>query len=124
VDLQQRLDLYKRYMAAEGAQMDAAAPPVWEMLWSWGIEVPPPPFVHPILLGLVGALLLPIIPFVLWLVNLLRVERRRIPWSFAAACMVAVSVFGLFAFPIYYHRMARRHGLVRWSTFRGVRQRT
>jgi hypothetical protein len=126
---QDRVAVYKHYMATQGARMDAAAPPLWEAMWARGIEVPPPPFLGPAVLGLFGALSLAAIPGVLWLFSLVRawlhpISRHAMPWLWAAWIAAAVGAFGLVATPVYYHRMAKRHGLARWATFAGVRQRT
>lgn len=115
-------------MATEGARMDAVAPPLWEVMWAHGIELPPPPFLSPVILGAFGALSMAAIPGVLWLFSVFRAQldpiiRHSMPWSWAAWLVAAAGLFGLVAIPIYYHRMAKRYGLVRWVTFAGVRQR-
>jgi hypothetical protein len=126
---QQRVALYKQYMAAAGARMDAAAPPFWEAMWARGIELPPPPFLGAVVLGAFGALSMAAIPAVLWLFSFFlargpSIGGHSVPWLWVAWLAAAAGLFGLVAIPAYYRGMARRYGLVRWASFAGVRQRT
>lgn len=122
MDHQQRVGLYKQYMAGEGARMDAAAPPLWELLWARGIALPPPPFLGVLPMALISAASLATIPLMLWLLGHFGARRHQVPWSFAVWLVAAAALLGLVGAPIYYRRMARQYGLVSWPTFRGVRQ--
>lgn len=102
--------------------MDAAVPPLWEFLWARGIEVPPPPFMGPLVLGLCGAVLGPALALGVWVLGALRPRRYHSPWHVALWMALAGGMAGLLFVPIYYRRMARRFGLARWSSFVGVRQ--
>ena len=121
---QQRVDTYKQYLAAAGADPRAAVPWLWEFAWSHGWELPPPPFMSGLVLAFFAALAYPTLALLLWLILTVLRPMREIPFNFAIWVAVLVGLFGAIATPIYYRRMAKRHGLVRWSTFAGVRQRT
>jgi len=119
----QRVEQYEKYMAAQGVGKRSAAPPLWQWMWSLGIECPPPPFMNAVALGLFLGAALSVIPPVLWAYSYFRhplwhhLGTREL-WWFMLGCFA----FGALVGPFYYRRMARRHGLRSWSSFRGVRQ--
>ena len=125
MDHQQRVDLYKQYMAASGADVNAAVPYLWELAWSLGWKLPPPPFMSSLGLVFFAALVFPVLAFGLWLLLILLRPARHsyIPFTFATWVAVALGLYGVIVMPIYFRRMAKRYGLVHWSSFRGVRQR-
>jgi hypothetical protein len=121
---QQRVDIYKQYMAEAGADPSAAVPWLWELAWSRGWKLPPPPFMSGLGLVFFGALAYPTLALLLWLLLTVLRPMHGVPFIFAAWVAVLASLSGAIATPIYARRMAKQYGLVRWSTFAGVRQRT
>jgi len=53
---QQRVELYKEYMAKAGVDSTAAVPVLWEFAWSHGWELAPPPFMNVLGLAVFSAL--------------------------------------------------------------------
>jgi hypothetical protein len=124
----QRIDAYKRYMEGSGVARNIFAPPLWTGLWSMGIFLPPPPFLSVPALVVISAFLGALMVLVLWFVFGFMALLRPItghPPTLVMLWWTAPIVGGLVAIanPIYYRRMARRHGLATWSTFAGIRQR-
>ncbi|TZF83515.1 DUF6404 family protein [Cognatilysobacter lacus] len=120
---QRRVSLYRQYMAASGADPNTAAPYLWQLAWARGWKIPPPPFMSGLALALFAAVAYPALAFFLWLLTFVY-PNHRVPFVFAAWVAASAGVFGVVATPIYFHHMAKQYGLVHWSTFAGVRQRT
>lgn len=121
---QQRVDLYKQYMAESGAAPGTAVPFLWEFAWSRGWELPPPPFISGLVLAFIGAFSYAALVLGLWLLFSLRPRHHsHAPVIFAASIAAVFALFGAISMPIYYRGMAKRYGLSRWSTFAGTRQR-
>ena len=124
----QRIDAYLQYMAGTGVARTNYAPPLWTGLWSRGIYLPPPPFLGaPAMMG-ISAFLGALLVLVLWVLFGIAAMNRPISRPVPTLAMLwwgaAISAsFMAIANPIYYRRMARRHGLADWSTFSGMRQR-
>jgi hypothetical protein len=121
---QQRVDIYRQYMADAGADLSAAVPWLWEFAWSHGWELPPPPFMSGLGLAFFAALAYPTLVLLLWLLLTVLYSLQPIPFTFATWLAVLAGLFGAIRTPIYFRRMAKQYGLVQWSTFAGVRQRT
>lgn len=110
-----KVEAYTALMASRGVGASTAAPPLWRLLWSLGIELPPPPFMGTAALcvltgGLFGALM----GLFLALAGL-----RRHPLSITELLVtagIAGLSFGIFM-AAYYRHLARRHGLGAWSAF-------
>lgn len=111
-------------MAERGADPRNATPYLWEIAWSRGWELPPPPFMSAFGLVLFALVAFPALALSIWLLSLLRSPGGRIPFVFAGWVAVAAGLFGAVATPLYFRRMAKRYGLKKWSTFVGVPQRT
>lgn len=120
---QQRVEIYKQYMANAGADLNAAAPSLWEYAWKRGWEIPPPPFMSSLGLALFAALAYPALALLLWLLLTVLRPMHGIPFTFAAWIAVLAGLFGAVVAPLSSRRMAKKYGLVQWSTFSGVRQR-
>ncbi|OOG39167.1 DUF6404 family protein [Rhodanobacter sp. C05] len=123
---QERVDLYREYMASRGIAPKTSVPPMWDFLWRLGLEIPPPPFINPAVLALVfiplGALLPPVLGVLFFLLN----AGHRfywLPWHLMEAMMVGSALLLGLGTPVYYRQLARRCGLGSWSTFIGHRQR-
>lgn len=124
----QRIDAYLRYMAGTGVPRTNYAPPLWTGLWSMGVYLPPPPFLRaPAMIGLsafLGALLVLVLWAAFGVMALARPVTRPVPTLAMLWWGAAISAsFMAIATPIYYRRMARRHGLANWPTFSGTPQR-
>ncbi|HEY0063842.1 MAG TPA: DUF6404 family protein [Telluria sp.] len=120
---QQRVDIYKQYMADAGADLKVAIPSLWEFAWSHGWEVRPPPFMNGLGLAILGALAYPALVLLLWLLLTVLRPMHGIPFAFTAWLAVLACLFGAIVTPVSCRRMARKYGLVNWSTFTGARQR-
>lgn len=123
----QRIDAYLQYMAGTGVPRNNFAPPLWTALWSMGIYLPPPPFLSAPVMCVIFAVLGALLILVLWLVFGFIALTRRHPGHPPTLAMLEWGMavcagFMAIANPIYYRRMARRHGLANWSTFSGMRQ--
>ena len=123
---QERVDLYREYMASKGVDPKTSVPPMWDFLWRLGLEIPPPPFINPAVLALafipIGALL----PLVLGVLFFLLSAGHRFywpPWQLMEAIIVGSALLIGLGTPVYYRQLARRCGLGSWSTFIGHRQR-
>jgi len=121
---QQRVELYKQYMAEAGADLNGAFPWLWEFAWSHGWELRPPPFMNGLGLAFVAALAYPTLVFLVWLVFTFLRPMNGISFAFAAWAAVLAGVFAAIVAPIHYRRMAKKYGLLHWSTFAGARQHT
>jgi hypothetical protein len=121
---QQRVDIYRQYMADAGADLNAAVPFLWEFAWSHGWELPPPPFMSGLGLAFFAALAYPTLALLLWLLLTVLRPMNGVPFAFAAWAAVFVGLYGAIATAVSCRRMAKKYGLVQWSTFTGVRQRT
>lgn len=124
MDHQQRVDIYRQYMAEAGADLNAAVPVPWEFAWSHGWELAPPPFMSGLGLAFFAALAYPALALLLWLLLTVLRPMHHVPFTFATWAAVLAGLFGAIATPIYFRRMAKQYGLVQWSSFAGVRQRT
>ena len=121
---QQRVDIYKQYMAEAGADVNATVPFLWEFAWSHGWELPPPPFMSRFGLAFFAALAYPTLVLLLWLLlTVLRPMYYEL-FTFATWAAVLAGLLGAIATPIYFGRVAKQYGLVHWATFSGVRQRS
>lgn len=123
---QERVGLYREYMAAKGVDPKTSVPPMWEFLWSQGLEVPPPPFVNPVVLALVFIPIGALFPLVLGVIFFLLNAGHKFympPWPWIEAMMAGCALFLGLGTPVYYRNLARRCGLDSWSTFIGHRQR-
>lgn len=124
----QRIDAYLQYMEGKGVARSNFAPPFWTAMWSLGVFLPPPPFLKMPAMIAVSALLGALLVTVLWMlfgyVAIMRPVTGHPP-TLAMLWWGAPIGAGLMAIAnsVYYRRMARRHGLVHWPTFCGVRQR-
>lgn len=121
---QQRVDIYKQYMAEAGADLNTAVPALWEFAWSHGWELPPPAFMSGFGLAAFAALAYPTLVLLLWLLLTGLRAMHAVPFTFAAWAAVLAGLFGAIAAPVSCRRMAKKYGLVEWSTFAGKRQRT
>jgi hypothetical protein len=111
-----QLERYKQHMAAQGVGESTAFPPAWNLLWSLGIKVPPPPFLGFVSLTLVaGVLFGPLFGLGAWLLGnrgLRDMPAQEALW----VALVTGAVFGLIM-AAYYRHLARKHRLGSWAAF-------
>jgi hypothetical protein len=123
---QERVDLYREYMAAMGVDPKTSVPPLWELMWSQGLEFPPPPFINPVVLALVFIPIGALFPLALGVIFFMLGVGHRFnipPWPWIEAMMMGCALLLGLGTPLYYRNLARRCGLGSWSTFIGHRQR-
>ena len=111
-----KLESYKQHMAANGVGESTAFPPAWNMLWSIGLKVPPPPFLGFVSLALIsGALFGPMFGIGVFLLG----NRGFRDMSVNEALWVALITGAIFGFIMaaYYRRLARKHRLSSWAAF-------
>ena len=122
---QERVDLYRQYMATKGIDPKISTPQVWEFLWRQGLDVPPPPFINPVVMALVYIPVGLAFPLVLGVIFMLLGAGRGFdfpPWKLVEAMMIGCGLLMGIGSPLYYLGLARRCGLGSWSTFIGYRQ--
>jgi hypothetical protein len=116
-----KLESYKQHMAAAGVSKFAAFPPLWRILWRFGIKIPPPVFLGFLPNALIfGGFFGLFFGFGTWLLHSLGVidsPALSAPWL---ASVVGVP-FGL-AMAYEQRTLASKHNLGAWSEFSaGVR---
>lgn len=118
-----KLEHYKQHMAARGVGEATAFPPAWQMLWSMGVELPPPPFMGFVPLALIaGGLFGPLFAFAVWLLGN-RGVREMAPNEALWVALVTGAAFGL-AMAAYYRHLSRKHRLGSWAAFPATGPRT
>ena len=111
-----KLESYKQYMAANGVAESTAFPPAWNLLWSMGVKVPPPPFLGFVPLVLIsGSLFGPLFGIGAWLLGNRGVREMSVDKGLWVALITGVA-FGLIM-AAYYRHLARRHQLGSWAAF-------
>ena len=111
-----KIETYKELMAAKGIATSTAAPPLWELMWSLGINLPPPLYMGFIQLFLFAGSFFGVV-FGAG-VSVVRYMESR-PMSLQEAGGVALITgigFGL-AIAWFTRRLARKHGLGTWAAF-------
>ncbi|WP_308366715.1 MULTISPECIES: DUF6404 family protein [unclassified Microbulbifer] len=118
-----KLESYKKHMAAVGVGEATAFPPAWNLLWSLGAKVPPPPFLGFVPLVLIsGGFFGPLFGLGAWLLG--NRGLREMPASEALwVALITGVAFGL-AMAAYYRHLARKHRLGSWAAFSATRLRT
>lgn len=111
-----KLEMYKQHIAANGVGESTAFPPAWSMLWSIGVNLPPPPFLGFVPLVLIsGGMFGPLFAIGAWLLG--NRGLRVMPASEALwVALITGAAFGLIM-AAYYRHLARKHRLGSWSAF-------
>jgi len=118
-----RVESYKQYMMSRGVGVATAFPPAWQMLWSIGIKLPPPPFLGFASLALVaGGIFGPLFGFSVWLLGNRGVREMTANEALWVA-FITGAAFGL-AMAAYYRHLARKHRLGSWAAFAASGRRT
>ncbi|NRR33622.1 hypothetical protein HSX11_25935 [Oxalobacteraceae bacterium] len=102
-----------RLLNSKGIRRSTSAPPLFLLLWRWGVKIAPPHFrslpANALLSGSNFGLLWWLIMWpIQWLHNDTPVEATLLP------TLLAALFFGL-CMGLYYHVSARKHALPRWS---------
>lgn len=109
-----KVEAYKRLMEEKGIAPSTAVPPLWELLWSWGIHLPPPLYMRFLPLALCGGAFFGVIfGAFAWLMG----NRGFRTMSLDEAGVVALLAGTFFGLSVawFTRRMARKHGLGLWS---------
>ncbi len=109
-------------MAKKGIGAATAAPPLWELLWSLGIRVPPPLYMGFVPLALLcGTFFGLLFGAIAWYMG----TRGSRTMSLQEASMVALATGTFFGLTVawFCRRLARKHGLGAWSAFSTHRPR-
>ena len=118
-----KLESYKQHMAANGVGESAAFPPAWNLLWSVGIKIPPPPFLGFVSLVLIsGGFFGPVFGIGAWLLGNRGVREMPANEALWVALITGVA-FGV-VMAAYYRHMARKHQLASWAAFSSTARRT
>ncbi len=111
-----KLESYKQHMAANGVGESTAFPPAWNMLWSIGVKIPPPPFLGFVPLALIsGGLFGPMFGVGAWFLGNRGVREMPVNEALWVA-LITGAVFGLIM-AAYYRHLARKHRLGSWAAF-------
>ena len=111
-----KVEAYKELMASRGVAASTAAPPLWQLCWSLGFEIPPPLFMSPLALFLfTGTTFGVLFSFGAWVLG--NRGSRTMPLSEAGwVALITGAGFGL-AIAWYCRRLARKQQLGSWSAF-------
>ena len=118
-----KIEAYKSLMAEKGIGSATASPPLWQLLWSLGVPLPPPLYMGFLPLALFGGAFFGILfGAFAWYMGTKGVRTM----SFDEACVVAVATGTFFGISVawFTRRLARKHGLGTWSAFGTSRLRT
>jgi hypothetical protein len=109
-----KIEEYKRLMAEKGIGAATASPPLWQLLWSMGVPIPPPLYLGFLPLALVGGAFFGLVfgAFAWYMGN-----RGIRTMSFDEACIVALATGAFFGISVAWltRRLARKHRLGTWS---------
>ena len=111
-----KVEVYKELMLTRGVSASTATPPLWQLCWSLGLEIPPPLFMSPrSLFLLTGTSFGILFGFGAWALG--NRGTRSMPLSKAGwVALITGAAFGL-VIAWYCRRLARQQQLGPWSTF-------
>ncbi|MEO8384459.1 MAG: DUF6404 family protein [Betaproteobacteria bacterium] len=111
-----KIETYKELMAAKGIAMSTAAPPLWELMWFLGINLPPPLCMGFIPLFLfAGSFFGIVFGSGVWVLRNMGSRHMSLHEAGGVALITGVA-FGL-AIAWFTRRLARKHNLGAWSSF-------
>jgi uncharacterized membrane protein (UPF0136 family) len=111
-----KVEAYKSLMAEKGIGPATAAPPLWSLLWSLGIRVPPPLYMGFLPMALLSGTFFGLVfGTIVWYMN----NRGARTMSLHEASVVALATGAFFGITMawFARRLARKHGLGTWSEF-------
>lgn len=110
---------YKRLMVAKGIGAATASPPLWQLLWTWGVPLPPPLYMRFLPLALFGGTIFGLIfGAIAWAMGNRGIREMSMDEA-ALVALVSGMAFGL-SVAWLTRRLARRHGLGSWAAFDGT----
>lgn len=114
----EKIAAMRQHMLVAGVTPSTWAPPLWRLLWRFGVQLPPPLFIGfwPALLGM-GSFFGVFWGLFMWLL-LWRSQQMPVLVCVSAA-FISGSLFGLFM-AAYYRHLARKHRLPAWSEYTGA----
>lgn len=118
-----KVEAYRRLTAEKGIAASTAVPPLWELLWSWGIRVPPPLCIGFLPLAILGGMFFGVVFGALaWLMG--NRGLRTMPLEEAGTvALISGAMFGV-TMAWLARRLARKHGLGAWSAVGASRLNT
>lgn len=118
-----KMEEYKHLMTEKGIGDATAYPPLWKLLWSMGIPLPPPLYMRFLPLALLGGTFFGLLfgAFAWYMGN-----RGIRTMSFKEACGVALILGAAFGISVAWltRRQASKLGLGTWSALGTARLRT
>jgi hypothetical protein len=111
----EKLKAMRAHMDALGIPASTSTPPLWNLFWRMGLEVPPPLFMgFGRMALLMGGFFGVFWGFCMWLLTW---SRQGMPaWMVFSASALAGVLFGL-AMAVYFRRLARKHKLPGWDDY-------
>lgn len=111
-----KLEIYKALMATRGVPASTAAPPLWQICWSLGLEIPPPLFMSPpSLFLLTGTMFGTLFGTGAWVMG--NRGARNMALSQAGwVALITGAAFGV-VMAWYCRRLAHKQQLGAWSAF-------
>ena len=111
-----KIETYKELMAAKGIAMSTASPPLWALMWSLGINLPPPLYMGFIPLFLfAGSFFGIVFGAGVWVVRYMESRPMSLHEAGGIALITGIA-FGL-AIAWFTRRLARKHCLGTWAAF-------
>lgn len=111
-----KIEAYKNLMTQKGVDPATACPPLWRLLWSFGLPLPPPLYMGFLPLALFSGAFFDILfgAFAWYMGN-----KGARTMSLHEAAAVALATGGLFGLSVAWltRRLARKLGLGSWSAF-------
>ena len=118
-----KMEEYKRLMAEKGIGPATVSPPLWQLLWSMGVPLPPPLYMRFLPLALFAGTFFGVVfgAFAWYMGN-----KGVRTMSLNEAGVVALATGAFFGISVAWltRRLARKHGLGTWSAFGTARLRT
>lgn len=109
-----KVEAYRRLTAEKGIAASTAVPPLWELLWSWGIPLPPPLCIGFLPLALLSGTFFGVVfGAIAWMMGNRGVRTMPLEEAGVVALVVGAT-FGL-TMAWFARRLARKHGLGSWS---------
>ncbi|WP_166213122.1 DUF6404 family protein [Cognatiluteimonas telluris] len=118
-----KIEEYKRLMAEKGVGPATASPPLWQLLWSMGIPLPPPLYMGFLPLALFGGTFFGVVfgAFAWYMGN--KGIRTMSLKEAGDVALIAGALFGI-TVSWFTRRLARKLGLGSWSALGTARLRT
>jgi hypothetical protein len=118
-----KIEEYKRLMAEKGIGPATASPPLWQLLWSMGIPLPPPLYMGFLPLALFGGTFFGVLfGAFAWYMGSKGIRTMSLKEA-ADVGLITGTAFGI-SVAWLSRRLARKHGLGSWSALGTARLRT